>query len=59
VKADITREKADQILATIDALTRQDYNVKLSSLLEADQRAYYRQNNCVILKQTFGSGLAI
>lgn len=57
VKADITREKADQILATIDALTRQDYNVKLSSLLEADQRAYYRQNNFMILKQTFGSGL--
>ena len=54
VKADITREKADQILATIDALTRQDYNVKLSSLLEADQRAYYRQNNFMILKQTYG-----
>jgi hypothetical protein len=43
-------EKAVRILAVIDALTRQDYDVKLSSLLEADQRAYYRQNNFVILK---------
>jgi len=56
VKADITREKADQILATIDALTGPDYNVKLSSLLESDQRAYYRQNNFMILKQIYGAG---
>jgi predicted nucleotidyltransferase component of viral defense system len=53
IKVDLSREKKDQILAAIDALTRQDYNVKLSSLLEADQRPYYRQNNFVILKSTF------
>ncbi|MCX5838224.1 MAG: nucleotidyl transferase AbiEii/AbiGii toxin family protein [Deltaproteobacteria bacterium] len=50
VKADISPEKADRILTVIDALTPRDYNVKLSSLLEADQRAYYRQNNFRILK---------
>ena len=56
VQADISPEKADQILTAIDALTRQDYNVKLSSLLEADQRAYYRQNNFRILKSHLGKG---
>jgi predicted nucleotidyltransferase component of viral defense system len=48
--ADIPREKRDQILTAITGLTRQDYNVKLCSLLEADQRPYYRQNNFRILK---------
>jgi len=51
VKADITPEKAERILAVVDALSPQDYNVKLSSLLEADQRAHYRENNFRILKQ--------
>ena len=50
VTADISPEKADQVLTAISALTRQDYNVKLCSLLEADQRPYYRQNNFRILK---------
>jgi predicted nucleotidyltransferase component of viral defense system len=50
LKVDIAIEKADQIRAAIDNLTRQDYNVKLSSLLEAEQRAHYRQNNFMILK---------
>lgn len=50
IKADLSREKTDQILAVIAALTRQDYNVKLCSLLEAEQRPYYRQNNFSILK---------
>jgi len=50
VKAAISPEKAARVLTTVDALTSQDYNVKLSSLIEADQRAYYRQNNFRILK---------
>jgi predicted nucleotidyltransferase component of viral defense system len=50
VQSDISPEKANQILIAIAALTRQDYNVKLCSLLEADQRPYYRQNNFRILK---------
>lgn len=54
VQADISPEKVDQILNAISALTRQDYNVKLCSLLEADQRPYYRQNNFRILKSYLG-----
>ncbi|MDO9229371.1 MAG: nucleotidyl transferase AbiEii/AbiGii toxin family protein [Syntrophales bacterium] len=54
VQADISPEKGDQILTAIAALTRQDYNVKLCSLLEADQRPYYRQNNFRILKSYLG-----
>ena len=50
VQVDISPKKADQVLTAIAALTRQDYNVKLCSLLEADQRPYYRQNNFRILK---------
>jgi len=50
VKADLPREKAEQVLAAIDALTPQDYNVKLSSLLEAEQRDHYRRNNFTILR---------
>ena len=54
VTADISPEKADQVLTAIAALTRQDYNVKLCSLLEADQRPYYQQNNFRILKSHLG-----
>ncbi|MCX5826689.1 MAG: hypothetical protein NTV58_01630 [Deltaproteobacteria bacterium] len=50
VTANISPEIADQALTAIAALTRQDYNVKLCLLLEADQRPYYRQNNFSILK---------
>jgi predicted nucleotidyltransferase component of viral defense system len=50
LKADISPEKANQLLTAIDALTRHDYDVKLSSLLDADQRSYYRANNFRILK---------
>ncbi|MEI7673005.1 MAG: nucleotidyl transferase AbiEii/AbiGii toxin family protein, partial [Deltaproteobacteria bacterium] len=56
VAADISPEEAEQILNTIAALTRQDYNVKLCSLLEAEQRPYYRQNNFSILKSHLGIG---
>jgi predicted nucleotidyltransferase component of viral defense system len=56
VLVDISPEKADQVLTAIAALTRQDYNVKLCSLLEADQRPYYRQNNFRILKSHLGKG---
>jgi hypothetical protein len=50
VQADISPEKGDQILIAIAALIRQDYNVKLYSLLGVDQRPYYGQNNFRILK---------
>jgi hypothetical protein len=54
VQADISPEKTQQLLTAIAALTRQDYSVKLCSLLEADQRPYYRQNNFRILKSHLG-----
>jgi predicted nucleotidyltransferase component of viral defense system len=54
VQADISPEKGGQILTAIAALTRQDYNTKLCSLLEADQRPYYRQNNFRILTSFLG-----
>ena len=50
LKPEISPQKANQLLAAIDALTRYDYNVKLSSLLEAGKRSYYRTNNFRILK---------
>jgi hypothetical protein len=45
---------SEMMTSKIAALTRQDYNVKLCSLLEADQRPYYRQNNFRILKSHQG-----
>ena len=59
VTVDISPEKANQVLTAIAVLTRQDYNVKLCSLLEADQRPYYRQNNFRILKSHLGKGKGI
>ncbi len=50
LKAGISPRKANQLLTVIDAFTHHDYNVKLSSLLEADKRSYYRTNNFRILK---------
>jgi predicted nucleotidyltransferase component of viral defense system len=50
VQIDISSRKATQLLNGIADLTRQDYNVKLCSLIEADQRPYYRQKNFNILK---------
>ena len=55
VTTDISPEKTEQILNAIAALTRPDYNVKLCSLLEADLRPYYRQNNFSILKSHLGN----
>jgi predicted nucleotidyltransferase component of viral defense system len=54
VQTDISPEKVDHILTAVAALTRRDYDVKLCSLLEADQRPYYRQNNFRILKSHLG-----
>ena len=50
VRIDIPPKKATRILSGIAGLTRQDYNVKLCSLIEAEQRPYYRKNNFKILK---------
>ena len=50
LKVEIPPEKANRVLRVIEAFSRQDYNVKLSSLLEADKRSYYRARNFRILK---------
>ena len=39
-----------KILDTMDGLTRKDYDVKLGSLLQEDQRKYYREKNFSILR---------
>ncbi|OPL13066.1 MAG: hypothetical protein AVO39_11135 [delta proteobacterium MLS_D] len=51
LKAAISRDKANRVVSAIESLTPRDYNVKLGSLLEADQRAYYREKNFAILKE--------
>jgi predicted nucleotidyltransferase component of viral defense system len=51
LKAAISRNKANRVVSAIESLTPRDYNVKLGSLLEADQRAYYREKNFAILKE--------
>jgi len=51
VKAEITPEKAKEVLRIIEDFTSLDYNVKLGSLLDADRRAYYRTSNFRILKE--------
>lgn len=50
VLPEISPTDRQSIIAGIDALTRQDYQVKLGSLLEEPQRSYYRQENFKILK---------
>jgi len=47
---EISPADRNDLMEGIDALTRQDYQVKLGSLLEEPQRSYYRQENFKILK---------
>jgi hypothetical protein len=39
------------LLKGIDALTKKDYTVKLGSLIEANNRKYYSENNFIILRR--------
>ncbi|MBM4272539.1 MAG: nucleotidyl transferase AbiEii/AbiGii toxin family protein [Deltaproteobacteria bacterium] len=47
---DISPADRESLIAGIEALTQQDYQVKLGSLLEEPYRSYYRQENFKILK---------
>jgi len=47
---EISPSDKKELLAGINALTRQDYQVKLGSLLEEPLRTYYRRENFKILK---------
>jgi len=46
----ISPQTGTGLLKTIDTLNRNDYAVKLGSLLEANQRKYYRTENFKLLK---------
>lgn len=50
VSLEASAERLVRICEIIDALPKQDYTVKLSSILEAEQRQYYRRENFKILK---------
>jgi len=52
----ISPEQGGKLIAGIDALSREDYHVKLGSLLEEPLRSYYRQENFKILRSGMGSG---
>lgn len=41
----------EKLLSGIDALKKKDYTVKLGSLLDEDQRQYYRAENFKLLRQ--------
>lgn len=51
VRSQTPAEMRQQIIQLIEALPARDYTVKLSSLLEPEQRQYYRRENFKILKQ--------
>jgi predicted nucleotidyltransferase component of viral defense system len=44
-----------QVIKGIDGFTKKDYTVKLGSLLEEDQRKYYRSENFKILRSAIES----
>ena len=51
------KENLRAILDGIDKLTKNDYSVKLGSLLEMNQRKYYSEKNFIILKRQIYSML--
>ncbi len=50
IKPDIDRKVAKEIIKKIDKLTKNDYKVKLGSIIEAEKRKYYNEANFRILK---------
>ncbi|GAI04110.1 unnamed protein product [marine sediment metagenome] len=50
IDLDTTTVKLEELLKGIDALTKKDYEVKLASILEEEQRKYYAKENFKILK---------
>ncbi len=43
-------EELKKLLININALTKTDYNVKLGSIIDAEYKKYYKENNFKILK---------
>ncbi|MFA5272037.1 MAG: nucleotidyl transferase AbiEii/AbiGii toxin family protein [Candidatus Omnitrophota bacterium] len=52
IPLDAPADTLKKLLKGIDALTKNDYTVKLGSLLEANERQYYSKENFKILKST-------
>ena len=45
------KENIQLLLKGIESFTKKDYSVKLGSLIEANRRKYYIENNFIILKR--------
>lgn len=57
IKFEPTEFEASELLSIIDAFTRQDFNVKLSSILPLEMRQYYQKNQLKFLKEHLGAHL--
>lgn len=51
-------EKLKNVLVCLDSLTKKDYAVKLSSLLERNQRVYYIKENFKVLRSAISEKLS-
>jgi hypothetical protein len=51
IKLQLLQGETTELLSIIDAFTRQDFNVKLSSILPLEMRQYYQKNQFNFLKQ--------
>ena len=51
IKFKPSKLEASELLSIIDAFTRQDFNVKLSSILPLEMRQYYQKKQFHFLKQ--------
>jgi predicted nucleotidyltransferase component of viral defense system len=51
IQVETGKENINLLLRGIEAFTKKDYSVKLGSLLEANQRKYYTENNFIILRR--------
>jgi len=59
VEIEATPETLMGMLKGMDAFTKKDYTVKLGSLLEEEQRRYYRVENFKILKSAMRERLGL
>ena len=58
IKLEAPREVLVKVLKGLDGLTRQDYTVKLGSLLEEKERKYYANENFKILRMAINNRLS-
>jgi predicted nucleotidyltransferase component of viral defense system len=57
IEMNVPRSKLRKILKEINKLNKNDYNVKLASLLDEGQRQYYKNENFKILKSVISEKL--